>query len=275
MVTRNRLPLSAFIICKNEALYIEPCIRSLDLCAEIVVVDSGSTDDTRALLGRLAGEGFPIRLIERGWPGYAAQKQFALEQCTQPWCLSLDADERLDDDLKRLLPDLLAGSADAWAFRRRPYLIGYGYTPKFVYERPILRLLRKGSGAYDVTQSVHEGIIVTGVVRDARRGSILHFRPLPIDEQILKENTYSTLKANQWVERGKRPRLFKLAFNPPYYFLRLYFGRRLFLCGWPGFIQAMTGAVYSFLTEAKIWQRCALAEWRPEEEASTRGSSAE
>ena len=69
----------------------------------------------------------------------------------------------------------------------------------------------------------------------------------------------------QLIERGAKPRLAKLLYNPPYYFLRLYFGRRLFLCGWAGFIQAMTGAVYSFLTEAKIWQRHAMLSRPPSE----------
>ncbi|MFC5069266.1 glycosyltransferase family 2 protein [Flaviflagellibacter deserti] len=259
MATPTRLPLSAFIICKNEAHYIEPCIRSLDLCAEIIVVDSGSTDGTLDLLERLREEGFPIKVFQRGWPGYAAQKQFALEQCTQPWCLNIDADERLDLQLREHLPRLLAeDEAVAWRIRRRPFLVGFGYTPTYVFERPNLRLVRRGAGAYDLSKRVHEGISVEGRVKSARPGSLLHFRPLPLDEQILKENAYSTLKADQLFDQGEKPRWAKLVFNPPYYFLRLYFGRWLFLCGWAGFIQAMTGAVYSFMTEAKIWQRHAL-----------------
>ena len=259
------LPLSAFVICKNEAAYIENCLRSLDVCSEIVVVDSGSTDGTQDIVRRLAEEGLPIRFSHRDWLGYAGQKQFALDQCTQDWCINVDADERLDDGLRAAFPGLLAASADvvAWRIRRRPYLIGHGYTPPYVFERPNLRLVRRGKGAYDLAQQVHEGIRAQGAVKIARTGSLLHFRPLTLDEQILKENTYSTLKADQLFAEGVGARPWKMLFTPPYYFFRLYFGRRLFLCGWPGFIQAMTGAVYSFLTEAKIFQRNALRDMPP------------
>jgi hypothetical protein len=86
----------------------------------------------------------------------------------------------------------------------------------------------------------------------------LHYRPLPIEEMILKLNTYSTLKADQIAAEGGKPRYARLLFNPIVYFLRLYFRRRLFRCGYPGYIEAMGGAIYSFLTEAKIFQRYAL-----------------
>jgi hypothetical protein len=183
--------------------------------------------------------------------------------------VNVDADERFDEELRRALPRLLAApdAVVGWRIARRPYLIGYGYTPPHVYERPNLRLVRRGKGAYDFKQRVHEGIRVTGHVGIARQGSLLHYRPLPMDEQILKENSYSTLKTDQIVDGGGGPHLWKLVFSPPYYFLRLYFARRLFLCGWPGFVQAMTGAVYSFMTEAKLFQRVAMREHPPSEEA--------
>ena len=86
-------------------------------------------------------------------------------------------------------------------------------------------------------------------------GSLLHYRPLPIDEQILKENKYSSLKTKQLIEFGQGPRKLRLVFNPPLYFCRLYFWKGMWRCGFPGFIQAATGSVYSFLTEAKMYQR--------------------
>lgn len=138
-------------------------------------------------------------------------------------------------------------------------MIGFGYTPKHVYERSNLRLVRKGRAAYDLKQRVHEGLHASsGAVKEATSGSLLHFRPLRIDDQILKENKYSTLKADQLFAEGRAPRYGRMFFNPFIYFVRLYFFHRLVLCGVPGFIQAMTGSVYSFLTEAKIYQRHAL-----------------
>jgi glycosyltransferase involved in cell wall biosynthesis len=253
----TKLPISAFIICLNEEAYLGNCIESLDKCAEIVVVDSGSTDGTIALLESYIENGWPIRVFHENWRGYAGQKQFALDQCTQPWRLNIDSDERLDAPLRKLLPELIAASEDivGWRLARRPYLVGYGYTPVHVHERRNLRLIRKGRGAYDLTQAVHEGIVPTGRVEDAKSGSLLHYRPLIIDDQILKENKYSTLKADQHFALGEGTTFLRLIFSAVLYFWRLYFPNGLWRCGPSGFIEAMTGAVYAFLTQAKLYQR--------------------
>jgi glycosyltransferase involved in cell wall biosynthesis len=257
----SKLPISAFIICQNEEAYLGNCIESLAEFSEIVIVDSGSTDGTIDLIRTYIGKGWPIRLLREAWRGYAAQKQFALEQCQEPWCFNIDSDERLDAALRKLLPELIRAPADlsGWRVARRPYLIGYGYTPAHVKERKNLRLIRKGRGAYDLTQAVHEGIVAEGRVGKAASGSLLHYRPLIIDEQILKENKYSTLKADQQFKAGKRPRLLKLVFSPLAYFLRLYFRNGLWRCGRSGYVEAMTGAVYAFLTQAKLYQRTVLS----------------
>lgn len=256
----RKLPISAFIICLNEDAYLGNCIDSLSDFSEIIIVDSGSTDGTLALVQSYIDRGWPIRLFREPWRGYAGQKQFALEQCTQPWCFNIDSDERLDEALRKALPTLIAAADDVvgWRVARRPYLIGYGYTPARVRERKNLRLIRRGCGSYDLAQAVHEGIVAKGAVSKSRDGSLLHFRPLVIDEQILKENKYSTLKADQKVAEGKRPSVAKLVGSPFLYFLRLYFRNGLWRCGVPGFIEAMTGAVYAFLTQAKIHQRTSL-----------------
>ncbi len=223
-------------------------------------MDSGSTDGTIELIEKYVQDGWPIRFMHNDWPGYAAQKQFALEQCNEPWCLSIDSDERLDDALIELLPKLLEAPDEivGWRIARRPFLIGHGYTKSWAHERRNLRLIRKGRGAFDLNLKVHEGIVPDGEVRDAKKGSLLHFRPLPLEEQILKENKYSSLKVDMRREAGKMPSILKLLFNPPVYFLRLYFKTGLWSAGVPGFIQAMTGAVYSFLTEAKMFEKRAM-----------------
>ncbi len=251
---------SAFIICLNEEAYLGKCIESLEGCTEIIIVDSGSTDGTGPLVQSYIDKGWPIRFMYEPWRGYAGQKQFALEQCSEPWCLNIDADERLDDALQYALPDLLSAPAEivGWKLARRPYLIGHGYTPENVRERKNLRLIRNGKGSYDLSQKVHEGIVPTGPVRSSRRGSLLHYRPLIIDEQILKENKYSTLKADQQLAEGRKAKLSNLLFSPWLYFLRLYFKNGLWRCGMPGFIEAATGGIYAFLTQAKIYQRYAL-----------------
>lgn len=270
---QHSFPISAYVICLNEEPYIGSCIESLAGFAEIVIVDSGSTDGTASLVQSFIDRGWPIKFMYEPWRGYAGQKQFALEQCTQPWCFNIDADERLDDDLRSVLPDLIDAplSVVGWRVARRPYLIGYGYTPANVRERKNLRLIRNSMGSYDLSQKVHEGIVAKGQVQNSKRGSLLHYRPLIMDEQILKENRYSTLKADQKIEEGARPKLYKIWFSPLVYFGRLYFHNGLWRCGTPGFIEAATGGVYSFLTEVKIYQRFTLLRRQNFDNSNSRG----
>lgn len=80
------------------------------------------------------------------------------------WCLNIDSDERLDEALRNSLSQLIAApqSVVGWRIARRPYLVGFGYTPQNVTERKNLRLIRSGKGAYDLSHAVHEGIVPAG-----------------------------------------------------------------------------------------------------------------
>jgi hypothetical protein len=93
----------------------------------------------------------------------------------------------------------------------------------------------------------------------------LHFRPIALDDQMQKENKYSSLKAQMKGERGLRPRPFKMLVSPPLFFLRWYFRYGFWRCGWAGFIHCTKGAVYSFLTEAKRWENEAVLRRPPME----------
>ena len=147
----NLLPIAATVICKNEEACIGKCLSSLEGLSEIVVVNSGSTDGTLAIVDDLKRHGLPIRLIHQPWLGYAGQKQFALEQAGEPWILSIDADEWLDDDLRAELPRLIAAdeSVAGWKLRRTLTLFGY-QKPVSLWTRPelILRLVRRGRAKF-------------------------------------------------------------------------------------------------------------------------------
>ena len=120
------LAASAAIICLNEAACIGKCLQSLRGFAEIIVVDSGSTDGTLAIVDEFARRGFPVRLVSQPWLGYARQKQFALDEAAQPWIFSVDADEWLDDELRASLPSLMAAddAISGWKVRRSLTLYG-------------------------------------------------------------------------------------------------------------------------------------------------------
>ncbi len=250
---QSALAAGAAIICLNEAACIGKCLESLRDFAEIVVDDSGSSDATLAIVDEFMRRGFPIRLIKQAWLGYAGQKQFALDQATQPWVFSIDADEWLDDDLRASLPRLMTAdpSVAGWKVRRSLTLYGRSQ-PVSRWTRPehILRLVRRGRARFDPALIVHEGLTAEGETPIARQGLLRHERALPLDEQMKKEIAYARLKAEQRLQQGRKPSALKLMFNPPIYFLRIFFWNRFFLCGWAGFIHAAIGAMYSLMTEA-------------------------
>jgi glycosyltransferase involved in cell wall biosynthesis len=245
--------ISMYVICFNEEDYIEDCIRSGADFDEIVVVDSGSTDTTLHIIQRLQQDGLPIRLIHQEWLGYAKQKQFALEQCKNDWCLCLDADERVDQDLVReMYTDIRQTEHAAFSINIMQHVYGFGYAPPKACTLYLTRFSCKSRSKYDVSVLVHEGLIVQGTIGKIKSGFIKHRRSFPITEQIAKWSHYSDLKAKQLFERGKKPRYLRLFFNPVLYFIKFYFFRRLFLCGIPGFIFSVFSGVYSFMTEARL-----------------------
>jgi hypothetical protein len=89
-----KLGITGCVITFNEEANIRACLESLSPCDELVVVDSHSTDRTREIAASLGA-----RVIERDWPGYRSQKQFAIEAASHDWVLVLDADEQLSPPL--------------------------------------------------------------------------------------------------------------------------------------------------------------------------------
>lgn len=248
------IEMSCYIICKNEEKYIEAALRSVQFCQEIIVVDSGSDDGTRTIVERLIAEGLPIRWFEREWPGYSRQKQFALEQCTREWCLCIDADERIDPAvLPEMASRLPSCRENGWMLAFSHYLYGYGYAPK-ITSSPILRLTRNGKASYRQDLLVHEGMVVDGATGRFRQRAILHRGVLDTQSKIAKELHYAGLKAKQLHARGRKPRYWRMVFNPLIYFLRIYLLRKYILAGWPGFIHACRLGVYAFATEAILFE---------------------
>lgn len=250
--------LSAFIVCQDEVSKIGDCLESLRFCDEIVVVDSGSTDGTLALVEQYRAQGLPVRLVAHSWEGYARQKQFALDRCSGRWCLNLDADERVDEPLAAAILRTVASGPEEAGFRLplRNWLPGYGYAHPATAQEWKMRLVRRERARYDLGLAIHERLLIDGGTGRLRGGAILHRPDLSPEQELEKQNRYTSLKASQRFEDGKPARPWRMLTSPLGYFFKHYLLRRYFLCGWAGVAISMISAQYGFQTEFKHWRLC-------------------
>ncbi len=248
------LPLSIFIIARDEADRLARTLAAVkDLAAEIVLVDSGSTDDTVAV-----AEAAGARVIVNPWPGYGPQKRFAEEQCREPWVLNIDADEVVSPALRAEIEALFAGAgpqADAYRVPITEVFPGEGEPHPWAYTLAPVRLYRLDKGRYS-TSTVHDRVVLAPDARVARlKARIHHFSVRSLGDQLLKLNAYTDAQAEDLIERGEKPSRLRLVLEFPAAFIKAYIGRRHFVRGAYGFMTAMNYAFFRYLRIAKHIER--------------------
>jgi len=234
------MKLTACIITFNEADRIDACLRSLSFCDEIVVVDSHSTDATRQIAGSLNA-----RVIERDWPGYRSQKQFAVESASNDWVLCLDADERVTSQLREEIEALRTrGFAEhaGWSVPRITDYFGQFLRHGNAYPDRLIRLFDRRRGGW-TGEEIHENTRVTGSV-GRLHGHLEHFSYRSLSDHHNRMARYADLMARALYARGKRCGLSKVLFNPAWRFFRGYVIRLGFLDGWRGMVFHLVEANY-------------------------------
>lgn len=241
--------LSVTIITKNEAADIGDALTSVAWADEIVVVDSGSTDETVAV-SRRATE----RVVVREWPGYIAQKNYAASIAQHDWILSLDADERVTAPLAAEIRQLLAGEPGAAAYRipRVTWHLGRWMRTTDWYPDYQMRLYDRRVARW-TGQHVHEAITVDGPTGQLR-GELQHYAYRDIADHLETIDRYTTLAARQMREAGRRAGVFDVVIHPPLAFLRNYIARGGIRDGVPGFIISAMNGYYVLLKFAKLWE---------------------
>lgn len=239
--------LTVAVITWNEEERLRPCLESAAWADEIVVVDSESTDKTVEVARESTD-----RIWVRPWSGFAVQKNFALEQATFPWILSLDADERVTPDLRREIERVVLndGPADGYTIPRKNLFWGGWVRHGRLYPDRQLRLFRRGRGRF-VEHAVHESMSVEGRVERLEH-PLVHESYRSLEEFLLRSNRYSTLAAAEWVSRGRRVSVGDLFIRPLWRFLSMYVLHRGCLDGWRGALLAALYAHYVFLRTAKV-----------------------
>jgi glycosyltransferase involved in cell wall biosynthesis len=248
------LPLSVFIIAKNEADRIAETIRAVrGLTDDLVVVDSGSTDGTQAV-----AEGLGARVIFNAWPGYGPQKRFAEEQCRHNWLLNVDADEVVPPALAEEIKALFARGEperDAYKVRIAEIFPGEAAPHPLAYALVPVRLYRLDRGRYSPSL-VHDRVeLQPGATVGKLKGIIHHWSVRSLGDQLAKLNRYSDQQAVDLELRGVSIPTWRLFFELPANFLKAYFGRRHFVRGTYGFLTAMNYAISRHLRLAKHYER--------------------
>ena len=242
------MSLSVIIIARNEAWRIEACLKSARFADEIVLVDSGSTDDTVAIAREYAD-----RVIETEWRGYGATKQLALEHAAGDWVLWLDADERVPPDLRdEILATVETGEHAGYRVARKTLFLGHwirhcGWFPGYV-----LRLFRREADPRFTEDQVHESLRIRGTTGDLSR-PLVHDTDPTLHHYLVKFNSFTSLGARQLYLSGRRFRLTDLVFRPIFTLLKMYVLKRGFLDGLPGLILCGLSACYVFTKYAKLW----------------------
>jgi glycosyltransferase involved in cell wall biosynthesis len=241
------MTLSVIIITKNESAHIGGCLQSVAWADEIIVLDSGSQDDTVDLC-----RSYTDKIYSTDWQGFGIQKQRALDKATGDWVLSIDADEIVTPELKAEIQQAMQTS-DINGFEI-PRLSNYcgramrhgGWFPDYV-----LRLFRREFGQF-TNHVVHERIVVEGNI--ARLNTpFLHDAFVDFEEVLHKVNNYSSLGAQLLYDRGVRSSLLKAIMKGLWTFIRTYFLKAAFLDGQQGLMLAISNAEGAYYKYVKLW----------------------
>jgi glycosyltransferase involved in cell wall biosynthesis len=220
---------------------------------EIVIVDSGSTDRTCCV-----AQDFGAKVIAKPFTNFGEQKNFAANQASNDWILSLDADECLSPELRDSLLSWKSGTPDCAAYRlnRRTNYLGKWIRHSGWYPDYHLRLYRRDAAKFQ--GSIHEKVLAHGPAGQLK-GDLLHYTVRSLDEHYSKLETYTTLAAEDLFSQGKhhwRPAMYVAA---PWTFLTRFLFQLGFLDGYQGLLIAWTSCLYVWLKYRKLGQLLAGA----------------
>lgn len=251
MVAMKKLPVSVTVLTKNEAANLGGCLDSLKWAAQVVVVDSQSTDKTVAIARAKGAE-----VYVNPWPGYTAQRNFALSKCKQPWVLSVDADERVAPDLQEGIRALLAAGPERAGYRVREVNEYFGRWLRYggIYPGEHMVFYRREGAVYQSGNAdVHEGVRIQDPGRV--RGHLIHHAYPSIELALDKLNGYTTVEAQGRLKSGKKGHWAGILIKPPHRFLRNYLAKGGWRDGMQGFLYCFLTGYYTFMFNLKIWEQ--------------------
>jgi len=247
----DRLKVSVFVLAYNEKDKITDCLESVKWADEIVVLDSFSTDGTAEICRR-----YTDKIIQKKFEGFGKLRNAAVAACSNDWILSVDADERVTQELKEEVLGLLARGpdADAYYVPRKSHFMGRwikhcGWYPD--YRQP--QFFNRTKMKY-TEQLVHETFELNGKLSHLK-GHALQYPFLNLDQYLRKMERYSSLRAEEMFKDGRKFSVFNAAVNPAAMFFRMYVAKLGFLDGVHGLILSMLYGYYTLLKYVKLWEK--------------------
>ncbi|MEL0457063.1 glycosyltransferase family 2 protein [Flavobacteriaceae bacterium SZ-1-7] len=243
------IKLSGVIITFNEERNIEKCLKSLTSVAdEIVVVDSFSTDNTKAICKK-----YNVKFVEQEFLGYVEQKNFALKQASYDYIISLDGDEELSHMLQKSIIKLKSNwEFDGYYCNRFNNFCGQWIKHSHWYPDKKLRVFDRRKAKWK-GKKVHETVkTFQGNNVGFLKGDILHYSYKTYSEFNKQNEIYSTLSAEAYFEMGKKAPIWRIIINPTWAFFRAYFLKLGFLDGLNGLIICIQTANITFLKYTKL-----------------------
>ncbi|MDD3806636.1 MAG: glycosyltransferase family 2 protein [Candidatus Marinimicrobia bacterium] len=243
-------PLSAAIIVKNEAHNIQRCLESIRWIEDIVVFDTGSTDETVDLCQK-----FGCRVFEGEWKGFGPAKQFAVSQTKYDWVFVIDADEVASPELSETIRTvIMSPQAHGYRIRRLSYYLGKQIRHSGWNRDYTLRLFHKAHGFFN-DKLVHEFVQIPSGKIEKIESPLYHFTYPDVNTHIRKIMRYTDLAAESAIQQGSRATLAGAFFRGIFKFLKMYLFQAGFLDGEEGFILSSVSSFGVFMKYVKIARR--------------------
>ena len=238
--------LSVILITKNESLHIRRCLESIKWADEIIVLDSGSEDDTVAIC-----QEYTQQVFVTDWPGFGPQKNRALAKATHTWVLSLDADEWLPKSSQQEIQTIIhQDEADFYYIRRQNVCLGQVIKHGDYGNDRVIRLFKRELGKF-TDNIVHESVITSGRIKQLKE-PLIHTMANNLEELVDRLNRYTTLAAEMNYRKGKSTTLLAAIAHGVWAFIKSYILRGGFLEGAVGFLIAMTIAENCYYKYVKL-----------------------
>jgi len=238
--------ISVIILTKNEELNIKDCLETVKWADEILIIDSGSTDNTLSI-----ASGYNTRIIADAPDSFAEKRILSIERSSNDWIFFLDADERATPELQKELIEFEPREGiNGYILTRRNYYFGQWLRYSGVYPDKHIRLFNRKFASV-TPRLIHEGVEVTGGTAEMK-GEFLHYSFRDMTHMMDKINFYSTLEALDKFKKGKKISKTGVFTHALSTFLRVYFSRKGYKDGSGGFFISFCYAMDNFLSHLKL-----------------------